>query len=151
MGWQIVYSGVGKVNAAITLCDALSNLKLWKCGGAAEGFIRPVPCNTFLQRDMDVRALGFSLGQTPFEDDVIIDLDGDGLSCGTGDNFVSAPPEMSWLTWKPMHWLKSVSRKPLNFTVLNLSQIMPMVTRLMIGFSSLSVGARLFSESSDET
>ena len=22
-GWQIVYSGVGKVNAAITLCDAL--------------------------------------------------------------------------------------------------------------------------------
>ena len=28
-------------------------------------------------------------------DDVIIDLDGDGLSCGTGDNFVSAPPEMS--------------------------------------------------------
>ena len=37
-----------------------------------------------------MRALGFSLGQTPFEDDVIIDLDGDGLSCGTGDNFVSA-------------------------------------------------------------
>ena len=33
----------------------------------------------FQQRDMDVRALGFSLGQTPFEDDVIIDLDGDGL------------------------------------------------------------------------
>ena len=46
-------------------------------------------------RDMDVRALGFSLGQTPFEEDVIIDLDGDGLSCGTGDNFVSAPPEMT--------------------------------------------------------
>ena len=25
VGWQIVYSGVGKVNAAITLCDALSS------------------------------------------------------------------------------------------------------------------------------
>ena len=43
---------------------------------------------------MDVRALGFSLGQTPFEDDIIIDLNGDGLSCGTGDNFVSETPEM---------------------------------------------------------
>ena len=42
-----------------------------------------------------MRALGFSLGQIPFEDDVIIDLDGDGLSCGTGDNFVIAPPEMN--------------------------------------------------------
>ena len=41
----------------------------------AEGFIGSMPCNTFLQRDMDVRALGFSLGQTPFEDDVIIDLE----------------------------------------------------------------------------
>lgn len=42
-----------------------------------------------------MRALGFSLGQIPFEDDVIIDLDVDGLSCGTGDNFASVPPEMS--------------------------------------------------------
>ena len=44
---------------------------------------------------MDARALGFLLGQTPFEDEVIIDFDGDGLSCGTGDNFASAPPEMN--------------------------------------------------------
>ena len=27
VGWQIVYSGVGKVNAAITLCDALSSFR----------------------------------------------------------------------------------------------------------------------------
>ena len=43
---------------------------------------------------MDARSLGFALGQTPFEDNVIIDLGGGGLSCGTGDHFVSSPPEM---------------------------------------------------------
>ena len=92
VGWQIVYSGVGKVNAAITLCDALSSFRPervvnYGSAGALRRVYR-VLCRVtrFLQRDMDVRALGFSL-------DVIIDLDGDGLSCGTGDNFVSAPPE----------------------------------------------------------
>lgn len=43
---------------------------------------------------MDARSLGFALGQTPYEDNVIIDFDGGGLSCGTGDHFVSAPQEM---------------------------------------------------------
>ena len=49
----------------------------------------------FLQRDMDVRALGFALGQTPFEDDGEILAGTGGLSCGTGDQFVSAPPELT--------------------------------------------------------
>ena len=100
-GWQIVYSGVGKVNAAITLCDALASYKPKKvvnygsAGALRTGLSGLYRVTRFQQRDMDARALGFSLGQTPFEDDVIIDLDGDGLSCGTGDNFVNAPPEMS--------------------------------------------------------
>ena len=101
VGWQIVYSGVGKVNAAITLCDALASYRPKKvvnygsAGALRTGLSGLYRVTRFQQRDMDVRALGFSLGQTPFEDDVIIDLDGDGLSCGTGDNFVSAPPEMT--------------------------------------------------------
>ena len=103
VGWQIVYSGVGKVNAAITLCDALASCSPEKvvnygsAGALRKGLSGLYRVTRFQQRDMDVRALGFALGQTPFEDDVIIDLDpdGDGLSCGTGDNFVSAPPEMN--------------------------------------------------------
>ena len=101
VGWQVVYSGVGKVNAAITLCDALAAYKPKKvvnygsAGALRKGLSGLCRVTRFQQRDMDARALGFSLGQTPFEDDVIIDLGGDGLSCGTGDNFVSAPPEMS--------------------------------------------------------
>ena len=101
VGWRIVYSGVGKVNAAMTLCDALASCRpdrvvnYGSAGALRKGLSGLFRVTRFLQRDMDVRALGFSLGQTPFEDDVIIDFDGEGLSCGTGDNFVSAPPEMS--------------------------------------------------------
>ena len=101
VGWQIVYSGVGKVNAAITLCDALASFRpkrvvnYGSAGALRKGLSGLCRVTRFLQRDMDARALGFSLGQTPFEDDVIIDFDSGGLSCGTGDNFVIAPPEMS--------------------------------------------------------
>ena len=101
LGWQIVYTGVGKVNASITLCDALASCRpkqivnYGSAGALRKGLSGLCRVTRFLQRDMDVRALGFSLGQTPFEDDVIIDFDGDGLSCGTGDNFVSATPEMN--------------------------------------------------------
>jgi len=100
-GWQIVYSGVGKVNAAITLCEALAYYKprrvinYGSAGALRTDLSGLYRVTSFQQRDMDVRALGFSLGQTPFEDDIIINLEGDGLSCGTGDNFVRLPPEMS--------------------------------------------------------
>ncbi len=39
---------------------------------------------------MDVRSLGFKVGETPFDDINDIHLDRSGLSCGTGDNFVSS-------------------------------------------------------------
>ena len=100
VGWQVVYSGVGKVNAAITLCDALIShqpkqvINYGSAGALRAGLSGLCRVTRFQQRDMDVRSLGFVLGQTPFEDNVIIDFDGGGLSCGTGDQFVSAPPEM---------------------------------------------------------
>ena len=42
----------------------------------------------FEQRDMDARALGFKIGETPFDPISSIDLGRSGLSCGSGDNFV---------------------------------------------------------------
>ena len=96
-----MYTGVGKVNASITLCDALASCRpkrvvnYGSAGALREGLSGLRRVTRFMQRDMDVRALGFLLGQTPFEDEVIIDSSGDGLSCGTGDSFVSVPPEMS--------------------------------------------------------
>jgi adenosylhomocysteine nucleosidase len=40
---------------------------------------------------MQVGALGFAPGQTPFEDSVILDLGGGGLVCSSGDSFVTNP------------------------------------------------------------
>ena len=100
-GRQIVYTGAGKINAAIALCDALVSYRSEQLAnyGSAGALLRGLSglCRVtgFQHRDMDVRARGFSLGQTSFEYDVIIDLDGHVFSCGTGDDFVSAPPEMS--------------------------------------------------------
>ena len=47
-----------------------------------------IEVSKFYQRDMDVRGLGFQLGQTPFENDLFVQLDKNGYSCGTGDSFV---------------------------------------------------------------
>jgi adenosylhomocysteine nucleosidase len=43
---------------------------------------------------MDVRPLGFELGHTPFDTTGHIDLGGPGVSLGTGDHFVTTPPEL---------------------------------------------------------
>ena len=107
---QIIYTGVGKVNATGKLTERLhsSHLhylpempKLVINYGTAGSRKLPigelVDCTKFTQRDMDVRGLGFILGQTPFEKEVPIILDydhvefnpiGKKLRCGTGDNFV---------------------------------------------------------------
>ena len=93
-GWTIVYTGVGKVNAAIALGDAIAKhqpkqvVNYGSAGALRPGLAGLHRVTRFLQRDMDVRALGFALGQTPFEDD------GKFLA-GTGDQFVSTPPELT--------------------------------------------------------
>jgi adenosylhomocysteine nucleosidase len=46
----------------------------------------------FLQRDMDASELGFKIGETPFDNISNISFGNDGLSIGTGDNFVSQQP-----------------------------------------------------------
>ena len=107
---QIIYTGVGKVNATGQLTERLhsSHLhylplmpKLVINYGTAGSRKLPigelVDCTKFIQRDMDVRGLGFLKGQTPFEKEVpmILDYDhvefnpiGKKLRCGTGDDFV---------------------------------------------------------------
>ena len=78
-GAQLLYTGVGKVNAASTLARRLAELR---CAGQAPALVlnlgtagsRAIPahtlvaCNRFLQRDMDVSGLGFPVGVTPFDD-----------------------------------------------------------------------------------
>ena len=100
-GWTIVYTGVGKVNAAIALGDAIAMhqpkqvVNYGSAGALRPGLAGLHRVTRFLQRDMDVRALGFALGQTPFEDDSELLACTGGLCCGSGDQFVSAPPELT--------------------------------------------------------
>jgi len=100
-GWQVLYTGVGKVNAAIEFCKVAAAAKHPKTiinyGSAVilvAGLSGIHEVTKFVQRDMDARAIGFELGQTPFEDNIEIDLGRDGLTCGTGDSFVSDMPEL---------------------------------------------------------
>jgi adenosylhomocysteine nucleosidase len=93
---NVFFTGIGKVNGAIVasrLIERHRPKRIWNFGTAGGitvggGIHR---CSRFLQRDMQVGALGFAPGQTPFEDSVILDLGGSGLLCSSGDSFVTNP------------------------------------------------------------
>lgn len=107
LGIDVLYTGVGKVNAAYTLTKELTVRKMMKrspkrvinLGTAGSKIFKTgalVACNKFVQRDMDVTPLGFAPGETPFEEGPVIlevpalfpDLD-HGI-CGSGDSFVTS-------------------------------------------------------------
>jgi adenosylhomocysteine nucleosidase len=100
----VLYTGVGKVNAAMTLTRALAQLRLTgqpfprvvNFGSAgsrrfATGAV--VACSSFHQRDMDVSGLGFEPGTTPYEEiPPVIEFptpfrDLPTAGCATGDSF----------------------------------------------------------------
>ena len=99
-GWNVLYTGVGKVNAAIAATEAVLearpiHLINYGTAGALNPSITGLNrVNHVVQRDMDVRPLGFELGHTPFDTTGHIDLGGPGVSLGTGDHFVTTPPEL---------------------------------------------------------
>ena len=94
--WRVVYTGVGKVNALIGLSKAISEDKPktvinFGTAGSSDPDLKGLrEVTIFKQRDMDVHSLGFKVGETPFDDINDINLNRPGLSCGTGDSFVSS-------------------------------------------------------------
>jgi adenosylhomocysteine nucleosidase len=77
-GVPVLYCGVGKVNAAIALTHELSRyaqareswplvVNFGTAGSRTHAAGSMVACHEFVQRDMDVRGLGFALGVTPFD------------------------------------------------------------------------------------
>ena len=78
-GAPLLYTGVGKVNAAASLARRLAELR---CAGTPPSMVvnlgtagsRTIPrhtmvaCNRFSQRDMDVSGMGIPVGVTPFDD-----------------------------------------------------------------------------------
>ncbi len=104
--WDVIYTGVGKINATMKLVDRLTDYNYARpelvinYGTAGSRKIKKktlVDCTKFVQRDMDVTGLGFMRGETPFENDVPLMLDfgitkhnpiGRRATCGSGDSFV---------------------------------------------------------------
>lgn len=97
-----VFTGIGKVTAAYELTKALQAyrpslvINLGSAGSNVFSQGQVVCCTKFVQRDMDVRGLGFELYETPLSGLPVILEHGyqmDGLPegvCGTGDSFEMA-------------------------------------------------------------
>ena len=96
-GWKIIYTGVGKVNTSFAISRSYLDYKpeyvvnYGTAGSLNKNISGLIEVSKFYQRDMDVRGLGFQLGQTPFENDFFVQLNKNGYSCGTGDSFVMGP------------------------------------------------------------
>ena len=106
---QILYTGVGKVNATLKLTQRLHSsylhylpkmpelvINYGTAGSRKSPIGELVDCTKFIQRDMDVTGLGFMKHQTPYEspNDMVIRCTpefnpiGKNYTCGTGDSFV---------------------------------------------------------------
>jgi len=105
--WNVLYTGVGRVNATYELTSHFGKYGslipydlVINYGTAGSRKIKKktlVDCTKFVQRDMDVTGLGFMRGETPFEADPPLMLDfgitkyntiGRRATCGSGDSFV---------------------------------------------------------------
>ena len=109
---NIQYTGVGKVNAAYqTMRNIVEHkpdviINFGSAGAVRTGLNGLVQVSEVSQRDMDLRGLGFELGQTPFEtgEDIFVlqdcsQIDKNSVqkkvTCSTGDNFVFEKPRLN--------------------------------------------------------
>jgi adenosylhomocysteine nucleosidase len=103
-GVPVLYTGVGKVNAAMTLSRAIAAYRhqgdpmprvvnFGSAGSQCFSTGAVVACTAFRQRDMDVSGLGFAPGVTPYEDcPAVLEFatpfdELPRATCGTGDSF----------------------------------------------------------------
>lgn len=108
LGAHVLFTGVGKVNAAfqltrhLMLLDAQGRtprlvLNFGTAGSRTLATGSLVACQRFVQRDMDATGLGFELGRTPF-DTLAAELEFPAVfqelphvTCGSADRFETAP------------------------------------------------------------
>jgi adenosylhomocysteine nucleosidase len=103
-GVPVLFTGLGKVNAAMALMRVLSDWRhahrllprVLNFGTAGSRHLKTgsvVGCHRFVQRDMDVSGIGFPLGVTPFEDVPpelefpVVFTELPQALCGSGDSF----------------------------------------------------------------
>jgi adenosylhomocysteine nucleosidase len=99
IGANVLYTGLGKVNATYQLTKALTQqkpklvLNLGTAGSKLFNRGEMIACCRFIQRDMDVSPLGYKPFYTPFENTPLVIEHKRFLdhlphgTCGTGDSF----------------------------------------------------------------
>ena len=94
---NVFFTGIGKVNAAGVAAELIERyrpkrvINFGTAGGITVGAGLHL-VTKFVQRDMQCFKLGCVPGQTPYEPGgVVLDLNNAGLTCSTGDNFVTDP------------------------------------------------------------
>ena len=103
---DLLYTGVGKINAAISTTKYLSKrtppeyvINYGTAGSKTIEVGKIVDCTRFIQRDMDATVLGFKKYETPFDTKYpkIIDFSffeknpiNLYLTCATGDSFINS-------------------------------------------------------------
>ncbi len=102
----VVYTGIGKVNAALTAMDVIHKTHckvIINLGTAGSGKFKThdlIEVSSFVQRDMDISPLGFKIGETPFDPiPGAVDLipyfpELPHGVCSTGDNFETGTPKL---------------------------------------------------------
>lgn len=105
LGCEVLYCGVGKVNASYHLTRRLCRtpgdfswvLNLGSAGSPTYPTGSLAEADRFVQRDMDATGLGFAHGETPFDDGphmICMNPHFPSLPhgiCGSGDSFLQAP------------------------------------------------------------
>jgi adenosylhomocysteine nucleosidase len=98
--FHIEYIGVGKINASYRTFEIIEKyapktiINFGTAGSLNKKINGLNEVTIFKQRDMDASELGFDLGETPFDNLSTIEFNENGLSCGTGDSFVSEKPKV---------------------------------------------------------
>ena len=96
------HTGAGKINATYNLTKLIDDKKpkeiinFGTAGAITKKLSGIIECTKFYQRDMDARGiLNLKLGETPFDNINEIIHSDEGLSCGSGDIFVTKKIEMN--------------------------------------------------------
>lgn len=100
-GRRVVYTGVGKVNAALAAAAAFAEnrpalaVNYGTAGAVTPGLSGLIECGAAVQRDMDLRALGIDLGVTYGDKTPPMLRWREGPVVGTGDSFAASAPELA--------------------------------------------------------
>lgn len=99
--FEVIYTGVGKVNAALAAAEAFVArrpalaVNYGTAGAVTPGLAGLLDCGAAAQRDMDLRPLGLALGVTYGDSDPPVLRWGEGPVVGSGDSFAATRPELA--------------------------------------------------------